>query len=255
MSAHVRSSGGCSSHVVDRAKVRRNFTGRRGSHSPRVSAGLRAGFSQSGVQDRADIALTAYVENRLLGDSWAPFSASSSPCGRPSTVKVGLGSTIQSGGQTGDTDSLSLWYVSGDIRGAGSGWNVLGQFIYTRAERGEGFGTESGQTFRDIGFVVQGGAFVSRRFELFMRYDHVIPDGNQRDLSVTPGSGTDDFRTWTGGFNFFFMPGTPLGKLTVDYQYMFDAQTTSIVPVAFNSGVFASTGPQWTLRAQWATGL
>jgi hypothetical protein len=43
--------------------------------------------------------------------------------------------------------------------------------------------------------------------------------------------------------------------MTVDVQYMFDAQTTSLVSPVFNSGVFESTGAQWTFRLMWAASL
>jgi len=215
-----------------------------------LSAGLRAGFSQTGAAGRADLAVTGYVEHRLIGDSWDAFSGASSPRGNATTLKAGLGSTYQSGGETGDTDSLTVLYVSADVQAEGNGWNALGQFIYQRSEPGEGFGIESGQTFDDMGFVVQGGAFVISAVEVFARYDQVIPDGKEREPGLRGGTGTEDFRTLTGGFNFFLIPGSPSTRLTVDYQYMFDAQTTSIVPAAFNAGVFTSTGVQWTLRAQ-----
>jgi hypothetical protein len=129
----------------------------------------------------------------------------------------------------------------------------LGQFTFVRTEPGEG--TETGQIFDDVGFLVQGGAFATRHVEFFLRYDHVVPDGAERSAELVGGTGTTDFRTLTGGFNAFLIPGSTLGRFTVDYQYMFNAQTTSLVSTVFNSGVFASTGPQWTLRLQWVASL
>jgi len=218
--------------------------------STALSAGLRAGFSQSGAAGRADFAVTAYVERRLIGGDWSAFSEPSSPRGSATSLKLGLGSTYQSGGETGDTDSLTVLWASADVQAEGNGWNALGQLIYQRTEPGDGFGIESGQTFDDLGLVFQGGGFVSRHVEIFLRYDQVIPDGKERDAAISGGTGTDDFRTITGGLNFFLIPGSSFGRFTVDYQYMFDAQTTSVVATSLNSGVFASAGPQWSLRAQ-----
>ena len=113
----------------------------------------------------------------------------------------------------------------------------------------------TGQRFTDLGFVIQGGMFVSRRVEIFLRYDHLIPDGKARSPGFVQGTGTEEFRTATSGLNFYVIPESSLAKLTVDFQYMFDAQSTSIVSPVFNSGVFESTGRQWTLRLQWVASL
>jgi len=219
--------------------------------SAALHSGLRSGFAQAGAVGRADAAATVYLERNLIGDTWSAFGQSSSLRGSPSALKVGLAATYQTGGNTGDTDSLKVLYVSADVDVKGSGWNALGQFMYQHSEPGEGFGIESGQTFDDMGFVVQGGVFVTKSLEIFLRYDQVIPDGKERDPSVSSGTGTHDFRTLTGGLSLFVLPGRPSARMSVDYQYMFDAQTTSIVPSAINAGVFPSTGPQSTLRAQF----
>jgi hypothetical protein len=216
-----------------------------------LHSGLRSGFAQAGAGGRADAAATVYLERNLIGDTWSAFAQSSSLRGSPPALKVGLAATYQSGGNTGDTDSLKVLYVSADVDVKGSGWNALGQFMYQRSEPGEGFGVESGQTFGDMGFVVQGGVFVTQNLEIFLRYDQVIPDGKERDPAVSNGTGTHEFRTLTGGLSLFVLPGRPSARFSVDYQYMFDAQTTSIVPAALNAGVFPSTGQQSTLRAQF----
>ena len=217
-----------------------------------LHAGLRSGYAQAGAAGRADAAATVYLERHFIGDNWSAFAQASSLRGSPPALKVGLAATYQSGGKTGHTDSLKVLYVSADVDVKGSGWNALGQFMYQRSEPGEGFGVESGQTFGDMGFVVQGGVFVTQNLEIFLRYDQVIPDGKERDPAFSrAGTGTHDFRTLTGGLSLFVLPGRPSARFSVDYQYMFDAQTTSIVPAAFNASVFPSTGPQSTLRAQF----
>ena len=217
-----------------------------------LHSGLRSGFAQAGTEGRADGAATLYLERNLIGDDWSVFGEASSFRGSPPALKVGLAATYQSGGNTGDTDSLKVLYVSADVDVKGSGWNALGQFMYQRSEPGEGFGIESGQTFDDMGFVVQGGVFVTHDLEIFLRYDQVIPDGKERNPAISRGgTGTHEFRALTGGLSLFVLPGRPSARMSVDYQYMFDAQTTSIVPAAFNAGVLPSTGPQSTLRAQF----
>jgi len=220
-----------------------------------ATAGMRAGFSQSGDQSRADIAGTAYFEHRFIGDDWGPFGVHSSPSESPTALKAGIGMTYQTGGNTGDTDSLTAMYASADVQVLGSGWNVLGEFKLLRTTPHEADVIGTGQRFTDLGFLVQGGMFVNRRVEIFLRYDHLIPDGKARSPGFVQGTGTEEFRTATSGLNFYVIPESSLAKLTVDFQYMFDAQSTSIVSPVFNSGVFESTGRQWTVRVQWVASL
>lgn len=223
-----------------------------------VGAGLRAGFSQSGDEGRADWAVSGYAEYRFSGVDWTGFDRASSPRGRTSAVKAGLGFNYQQGGTTGNTDSLDLFYASADIQAVGPGWNVLGQMAFIHSEYGEGFGLQTGQSYDDVGFTLQGGVYASPHIQLFLRYDQSIPDGKPRDPnldSYSGGTGTEDFRTLTGGFSYYLIPGNTLGRLTADIQYMFDSQATSLVAPVFNSGVFQSTGRQWTFRLQWVANL
>ena len=151
-----------------------------------------------------------------------------------------------------------MFYAAADAQAVGPGWNVLGQLAFTHTEYGEGFGFQTGQSYDDLGFVVQGGVYASRHLQVFLRYDQSIPDGKPRDPTLDPfsgGTGTNDFRTLTSGFSYYLIPGNTLGRLTVDLQYMFDAQTTSLVAPVFNSGVFESTGSQWSFRLQWVARL
>jgi hypothetical protein len=180
--------------------------------SATLHSGLGSGFAQAGAARRADVAATLYLERSLIGDTWSAFSRASSLRGSPNAVKIGLAATYQSGGATGDTDSLKVLYVSADVDVKGSGWNALGQLMYQRSEPGEGFGIESGQTFDDMGFLVQGGVFVTHDLEIFLRYDQVIPDGKVRNPDVSNGTGTREFRTLTGGLS-LFVSGVPLPGL------------------------------------------
>ena len=223
--------------------------------STALSAGFRAGFSQSGERGRANLAITAYFEHQFFGEGWKPFSTMYSNLDDPTGLKVGVAAHWQTGGHTGDTDSLDLLYASTDVVAEGKGWTTLGQFTFTHSKVGEGFGVETGKTFNDMGIVIQGGKLVTRRIELFVRYDHVIPDGKVRDPGHLGGTGTDHFRTLTGGINLLALADKSLGRTTLDFQYAFDAQSTSIVPTALNAGIFESDGPQWTIRLQWVTSL
>ena len=175
-----------------------------------TSAGLRAGYSQSGDQSRADWALAGYAEYRIAGKDWTGFDRASSPRGREWSVKAGLGANYQEGGKTGDTDSLNVFYAAADAQAVGPGWNVLGQLAFTHTEYGEGFGFQTGQSYNDLGFVVQGGVYASRHLQVFLRYDQSIPDGKPRNPTLDPfsgGTGANDFRTLTGGFSYYLIPG------------------------------------------------
>lgn len=53
---------------------------------------------------------------------------------------------------------------------------------------------------------------VSRRVEIFLRYDHLNPDGKARSPGFFQGTGTEEFRTATSGLNFYVIPESSLAN-------------------------------------------
>ena len=104
--------------------------------------------------------------------------------------------------------------------------------------------TRVGESVEDIGFVIQGGAWVARHFEVYSRCDMTIPD---RDRPIE----NDDFRTISTGLNFYPIPRTDSLKWGAEVLYMFDAESDSIVePNTFSSVRASPDGGQWVVRTQ-----
>ena len=217
------------------------------------SNGVRTGFSDFGrQQDAADYAFTANTDVLLFSKNWKPMSHANSFRGAETFVKLGVGLHYQDGGNTSDTLDLSLLYLAGDVRAGGSGWNVMGQVVWTREDPGPELSTEPGvgDPLHDLGYMLQGGLFVLSWLEPFARFSHIIPDRGARPSELYPGAATSDFRTLTGGLNLFLIPGTYMARLTLEYQYMFDGQQQSAVPVVLSEGILPTTGNQWNIRTQ-----
>ena len=95
-----------------------------------------------------------------------------------------------------------------------------------------------------MGFVLQGGAWVSTHFEAYSRFDITLPDDDRPTEN-------EDFSTLTGGFAFYPYPYTNNFKVNTEVLYMFDAEAESIVAPNVNSSVRASPeDDQWVFRTQ-----
>jgi hypothetical protein len=141
------------------------------------------------------------------------------------------GDTFATGGTTTDTD---LFEVTGDVQLEGNGWNAFAAAIF------RGTDPAAGSSRDDLGLVVQGGWMFNDRWEIFGRWDSVVPDD--------PG---EDFSTITVGVNHYVIPASHAVKFTVDAQYFLDEQGASIVPAGTLVGLLPSAEDgQWVIRAQ-----
>ena len=121
----------------------------------------------------------------------------------------------------------------------GDGWNMYVEGFYRYTDP-----TIGGKSVDDIGFVVQGGAWVARHFEVYSRFDMTIPDRDR------PTEG-HDFKTLTAGINFYPLPHTDNIKIGSEVLYMFDSEADSIVsPNIFDSVRSSPNGGQVVFRTQ-----
>ncbi|TVQ32751.1 MAG: hypothetical protein EA376_05150 [Phycisphaeraceae bacterium] len=157
----------------------------------------------------ADWAFTGRIEALLSGE-WNQFRSFSSPQGSDMAIMVGGAAHIQSAPDTGMMNPLSrffAWTVDASLQG--DGWNAFGAFIGRHDNKLPG----SDDIF---GYVIQGGLFLSEELELFGRWDHTFNG--------------DDFRTITGGFNYYLHGHA--AKFTMDVQWFlddsFDGQNTGV---------------------------
>jgi hypothetical protein len=175
---------------------------------------------------------------------WGRFNNFTSRPGSDFAWQLNAAFHVQEGkGDAGDpndegSDDVFLLMLESSMEG--DGWNFYASGYYRETD-GPSTG---GFNVKDLGFVLQGGAWITEHFEWYSRYDQVIPD-NDRPAE------NEDFRTFSTGINWYPLPHTDNIRFGVEGVYMFDAEADSIVePNTFNSIQASPKGDQWVIRAQ-----
>jgi hypothetical protein len=218
-------------------------------HTPRlvfrgiINDGYRSANNAFFDEPSAKWAFAGQVSGLAVGDEddWERFNNFTSRPGSDFAWLLNGAFHVQEGdthdpGGTG-SDDLYLGVVESSMEG--DGWNLYGSGYYRYTDLG------SGEIIvNDYGFVVLGGAWVSKHFELYSRFDMTIPDSDR------PTEG-DEFKTATAGINFYPIPHTDNIKLSLEGLYMFDAEADSIVaPNVFSSVRGSPAGDQVVIRNQ-----
>lgn len=151
------------------------------------------------------------------------------------------GDSFGTGTITNTTDNIDIWEVTADAMAKGNGWNAYAAAVWRQRENKTLSPTS---TFDDIGFLVQAGKFVGAKWELFARWDLVLPD-NRRILDGA-------FNTITIGANKYISPGSHAVKLTIDGQWFVNRQSDqNIATQSTLSGLLSSNeSGQIAIRAQ-----
>ena len=203
------------------------------------SDGIRSANNDFDSSFKADAALTARVEWKIVGDSWSRFDDYTSFRGSDLAVMFGGAIHYESGGRdTGTRDDLRLWYGTADLGVEGSGWNLFCAAVGVLSD------DDAGDEFFDAGFIAQGGFFVSEQTELFGRFDMIVSDNDRPDR-------TGDFRTVTAGANYYFFPGSHALKVTGNLVWFLDEQASSLAPASTNTALLSSPDDgQWAFQFQ-----
>lgn len=207
------------------------------------SDGVRTANTDFDSDSEADYGFTGRFEYMWSGD-WKQFEDFTSWKGSAYAGMLGAAAHWQSGGNTfatgGTTDDEDLLMFTVDASAEGDGWNAFAAFVYTS------FSPAVGADRDDMGFVVQGGYAFNDNWEVFGRYDVVIPE----DPSAAP---EDDFSSVTFGVNYYVIPQSHAAKFTADVAYFIDNPVTSvIVPTSTGTGLLGTAEDgQWALRFQF----
>lgn len=206
------------------------------------SDGLQALNTDWGTES-ADFGVTGRVEYKWAGD-WAQSRDLTSFQNSDFFGMVGGAVHFESGGSTGTlgggtTPDQDILAATADVSIESNGWNVFGAFFWSSID--------NGADFDDMGFLVQGGLFLSPQTEIFGRFDIVMPDSNHAN--------DEDFTTITVGVNHYFVPESHAAKFTLDLQWFLDASAESdpVAGVAGNTLVGLlpdGEEDQWNIRAQ-----
>ena len=130
----------------------------------------------------SDFSITARGEFLLAG-SWDQFEDFTSPIGSEDGLMIGVAGHFQTGPGDAGVAEADIFEWTADISWESDGWNLFAA-ITGRDIEPDTVGIASGH---DIGFVVQGGMYVSEDTELYARYGHILLD----DDAVPAGSGDE----------------------------------------------------------------
>lgn len=186
--------------------------------------------------NEADFGLTARGDWKWAGKWDASKDFTSFPDSENFGL-VGAAAHYQSGGDTFATTDTQLFGLMVDTQIEGNGWNLYGAGVYRHTE------TTGSPTFTDWGFIAQGGIFVAPQWELFGRYDVVIPDGDRA---------TDDsMHTFTVGTNYYVTPKSHAAKFTADLEWFSATQNKTLAPSSTLTGLLPSDQDgQWIIQLQ-----
>ncbi|MEO0512811.1 MAG: porin [Planctomycetota bacterium] len=171
----------------------------------------------------SDFAVTGRFDYALSG-SLEQFDRYDSGANGDSGLLLGGAAHIQFGddGVNGPSQDAFLFTVDATYQSAG-GWNIAGAFNFRQIEGAAlGPGGVSVDT-SDVGFLIQGGYYVSEDIEVFGRFDTVV------------GDAAGDFTTITGGANFYPLADSRALRVTSEIQIFADG-------VVDGNGVPATTG-------------
>lgn len=217
--------------------------------SQRFSAALTDGVRTTNVDyvgpTEADFAITGRYEYKIDGD-WKQYEEFTGFSEGKYFAALGAALHYQEGGDSfatgvnGRTDNVNLNMATIDAMAKGNGWNVYTAGVFRQREMIAATRTER----EDFGFLIQGGYFIRPQWELFARYDVVIPDG-RRTLDRS-------FNTITIGANKYISPRSHAVKFTIDLQWFLDRQNAQeLVTESTSTSVLRSTDEnQIAVRAQ-----
>jgi len=151
--------------------------------------------------DKTDIALTARVDVKLLGD-WKRMKDFVAWRGDDSGAFLGAAVHYQVGetGSTASNDNFLVWTVDGLYKVEG--------FSIMAAINGLSTDNQSGDDFDDLGVLVQAAYMITDQLQPYVRYDFLDIDG------------ADEINMITAGANYYFKKHN--AKFTADIVYGLD---------------------------------
>lgn len=221
----------------------------------------------------ADWALTGRLE-WLWSGQWKQFKDFTSQRGSEFAGLLGAAVHYEGGPDTptgagaavpppANVRQRNLIYTA-DLSIEGDGWNVYGAFIGANSDN---YPTGA-PNFDDFGWVLQGGLYLTDDFELFARYDGVLPDSSRESgpAGVAGDRSGNDYASFvTGGFN-WYLHGHG-AKFTFDTIYGIDGANMNAFfnttpggsvsapfqPVGTGVGYFGPNGgnSEWIFRMQF----
>jgi hypothetical protein len=196
--------------------------------------GIRTANTDYTSRTEADWGVTGRLEYKWAGD-WKQYDEFTS---FPNAAYFGAVSGAlhyQSASNTVNTPDLKIFEWVLDVMVKGNGWNLYSAYV--------GRSTDTTTTLYDQGIMIQGGYFIRPKWELFARFDAVLPDKDNVNHS--------SMDTITVGANKYISQDSHAVKLTMDFEYFIGKQSAGIAPASTLTGLLASSQyDQWAVQAQ-----
>lgn len=235
--------------TVERSTLNAVFTGARSQGIDatytdkqfRFMGMLSDGLNQSNTtfdSESNDFGITGRGEFLWEGEDFKRFDNLAGWRGKPYTGMVGAAVHYQDGGETGGTTDASNLTYTVDVAAKGNGWSAFA------AAMGRSIETSGGTDFNDMGWMIQGGYFVTDQTEVFARFSHVMPDDDR--------SSGNDFKEVTVGASHYVFPESSALKITADVTIGLDDQSgaSSVVSTSSANGLLSSADEQVAFRLQ-----
>jgi hypothetical protein len=197
--------------------VQLGFEGEAFRFAAAFSDGLQTRNTDYTSEAEADFGLTARLEWKWAGE-WKQFRDFTSFPNSDYAGMLGVAGHYQSGGDTLGTEDASVWFLTADASMEGNGWNLFGAVHAVHTD------PDAGDDFTDFAWLIQGGFFVAPQWEIFARFDMIIPDGDRDEFD-------DTFSTLTAGVTHYFVPESHTAKFTAQVIYFFDNHNESMAPL------------------------
>jgi hypothetical protein len=181
-----------------------------------IHDGYRSANNSAFDQRSAKWAVGGQIAGMAVGgeDDWDRFNNFTSRPGGDFAWQLNSGFVVQEGDKhdsiTASSDDLFFGVLESSMEG--DGWNLYGAGHYRHTDP-----LDAGISVDDFGFVVLGGAWISKHFEAYSRFDMTIPDTDR------PTQG-EEFKTLTAGVNFYPIPHSDNLKIGFEGLYMFDPE-------------------------------
>lgn len=200
----------------------------------RVLGAVSDGFNTANTDftdpREADYGLTGRAEWVVVGKNFDQFKDFTSEKADEAALLAGGGFHYQDG------DMGRFWSGTADLGFEAGGFSAFGAGVARDIE------DNAGNKFLDIGAVGQASYRLTEKFELFGRYDMIIPDDDRALL--------DDYTFLTAGINYYMVGHA--AKFTVDAVYSFnDTNGLGSLTGFSNTGLLGSTDSgELAFRAQ-----
>ena len=185
------------------------------------------------LTEDTEFAITIRAEGLLWGN-WGQFDTMTSPNGDERGLLLGAAVSYEKeeSGTTTGSDEGEVTAFTADVTAEFGGYNIFAALVVSN--------DDDGTTDTDpIGFIVQGGYYITDNWEPFARYEYIDLDAGVEDLSI-----------FTVGVNYYF-GADPNAKWTTDLGIGLDSVDGSAASdLAGWRGDTASEDGQIVLRSQ-----